>query len=224
MILQDKGFLLSMNKYNENSVIAEFFTENHGKISGLIFGATSKKIKNYLLIGNKFHLNFNSNQEGKISYFKVEIEKIHTPIYMDNQKKLFCIICAMNLIKILTVINQSNIKIFNLIESFFKILNNENWLINFIFWELTFYKNIGYDIDFASYVENIKVDGRDKYIVESTKKIIPNFLINKNNKPHDINEIFKAYKIVGDFLDKTILKPNNITYPVSRIEFVNLIK
>ena len=87
MIWQDKGFLLSKNKYNENSVIAEFYTENDGKIIGVIFGASSKKIKNYLLIGNKFHLNFTSNQNGKIGYFKVEIDKIYTPAYFDNQKK-----------------------------------------------------------------------------------------------------------------------------------------
>ena len=41
---QDKGYLLSLNKYNENSSIAEFFTENNGKIVGIIFGSTSKKI------------------------------------------------------------------------------------------------------------------------------------------------------------------------------------
>ena len=43
---QDKGYLLSKNKYNENSVISEFYTEDHGKISGIIFGGNSKKIKN----------------------------------------------------------------------------------------------------------------------------------------------------------------------------------
>ena len=42
----DIGYLLSKNKYNENSIIAEFYTKNHGKFPGLIFGATSKKIKN----------------------------------------------------------------------------------------------------------------------------------------------------------------------------------
>ena len=35
---QDKGYLLSLNKYNENSSIAEFFTENNGKVVGVIFG------------------------------------------------------------------------------------------------------------------------------------------------------------------------------------------
>ena len=43
MIWDDKGFLLSKIKYNENSIISEFFTLEHGKISGIIFGASSKK-------------------------------------------------------------------------------------------------------------------------------------------------------------------------------------
>ena len=224
MIWQDKGFLLSKNKYNENSVIAEFYTENYGKIIGVIFGASSKKIKNYLLIGNKFHLNFTSNQNGKIGYFKVEIDKIYTPAYFDNQKKLFSIIYAMNLVKILTMENQSNKSIFYLIDNFFEILNKNHWLLNLIFWELKFYKIIGYDINFAEYVKNIEIEGDKKYIVESNKKIIPNFLIDNSIITSDNNEILNGYKVVGDFLDKTILKPNNISYPVTRSEFLNLIK
>jgi len=224
MIWQDKGFLLSKNKYNENSVIAEFYTENYGKIIGVIFGASSKKIKNYLLIGNKFHLNFTSNQNGKIGYFKVEIDKIYTPVYFDDQKKLFSIIYAMNLIKILTMENQSNKSIFYLIDNFFEILNKNHWLLNLIFWELKFYKIIGYDINFAEYVKNIEIEGDKKYIVESNKKIIPNFLIDNSIITSDNNEILNGYKVVGDFLDKTILKPNNISYPVTRSEFLNLIK
>ena len=48
MIWSDKGFLLSKLAFQENSIIANFFTKNHGKCSGIIYGATSKKIKNYL--------------------------------------------------------------------------------------------------------------------------------------------------------------------------------
>ena len=48
MIWKDTGYLLSKNRYNENSLIAEFFTKDHGRVSGIIFGGTSKKIKNYL--------------------------------------------------------------------------------------------------------------------------------------------------------------------------------
>ena len=221
---QDKGYLLTLNKYNENSAIAEFFTENNGKISGVIFGANSKKIKNYLLIGNKFHINFNFKQDSKLGYFKVEIDKINTPIYFDNKKKLFCIIYTMNIVKILTVENQKNKTIYQLLSNFFVLLSNENWLANFIFWELNFYKSIGYDIDFKNYVKNIIVNGDEKFIVESTNKIIPNFLINNDIYPNNEKDIINGFKIVGEFLDKTILIPNNINFPLSRIELGNLIK
>ena len=221
---QDKGYLLSLNKYNENSAIAEFFTENNGKISGIIFGATSKKIKNYLLIGNKFHLNFNFKQDAKLGFFKVEIDEINTPIYLENKKKLFCIIYTMNIIKILTVENQENKTIYQLLSNFFVLLDNDNWLTNFILWELNFFKSIGYDIDFKNYVKNIIVDGDEKFIVESTNKIIPNFLINNNINPNNEKDIINGFKIVGEFLDKSILKPNSINFPLSRLELGNLIK
>jgi DNA repair protein RecO (recombination protein O) len=45
MSWDDVGFLVSKNKYNENSLITEIFTKDHGKVSGIIFGGTSKKIK-----------------------------------------------------------------------------------------------------------------------------------------------------------------------------------
>ena len=55
----DSGFLLFKNRYNENSLIAEIFTKYHGKVTGIIFGGTSKKIKSYLQVGNNIHINFN---------------------------------------------------------------------------------------------------------------------------------------------------------------------
>ena len=50
----DEGFLISKNRYNENSLIAELYTKERGKISGIIFGGTSKKIKNYFLQNKDF--------------------------------------------------------------------------------------------------------------------------------------------------------------------------
>ena len=112
MIWDDTGFLISKNRYSENSLISEIFTKNHGKVSGIIFGGTSKKIKNYLQIGNKMHINYNSKSQTRIGYFKVEILKALTPLYFDDNQKLSCISSAMHLIKLLTAEAQSNKEIF----------------------------------------------------------------------------------------------------------------
>ena len=132
MIWDDTGYLIYKNKYNENSLISEIFTKKHGKISGIIFGGTSKKIKNYLQIGNKLHVNYNSKNENRIGYFKLEINQALSPLYFDDQKKLSCISAAMNLIKILTADSQSNIAIYDLLGNFYKILQSDNWIKNYI--------------------------------------------------------------------------------------------
>ena len=46
MVWDDICFLLSKNRYNENSLIAEIYTKNNGKYSGIIIEITTKKIKN----------------------------------------------------------------------------------------------------------------------------------------------------------------------------------
>ena len=221
---QDKGYLISLNKYNENSSIAEFYTENNGKIVGIIFGSTSKKMKSYLLIGNKFHINSKLREDGRLGYLKVEIDEIKTPVYLENKKKLFCIIYCMNLIKILTAENENNVEIYNLLEKLFKIIELDNWLVEFLYLELNILKSIGYDINFKDYVVDKNINGQTKYIVDSSQKIIPNFLIDKKISPENLKDIYKGFSIVGDFLDKTIIKPNNKNYPSSRNDFVNLLK
>ena len=222
----DSGYLISKNRYNENSIIAEFFTENYGKISGIIFGGTSKKIKNYLQVGNKFHINYNTKNTSRIGYFKLEIIKASTPIYFDHNQKLSCISSAMNLLKLLTAEAQSNIAIFNLIDNFFALLENNNWIKEYIFWELELLKLLGYDLELKKIVEKEIVDNKTNYFVSSAKekKNVPSFLVDDNIENIDLKILLKGLNLVSDYLEKSILRPNNINYPNSRLHFVSLLK
>ncbi len=222
----DEGFLISKNRYSENSLIAEIFTKDRGKISGIIFGGTSKKIKNYLQIGNRLHLNYSSKSENRIGYFKVEILNAYSPLYFDHKQKLSCITSATNLIKILTADSQSNIKVYQLIENLFFILDSKDWLRKYIFWELDLLKVLGYDLELESLVEKDTIENKTVYYASSSteKKYVPNFLIDKDIEVNDLKTLLNGLKLVGDYLDKTILKPNNINYPNSRLLFINSLK
>ena len=222
----DTGFLLSKNKYNENSIIAEIYTENHGKCSGIIFGASSKKIKNYLQIGNMLHINHTYKNEGRIGYFKVEILKAFSPLYFDDQKKLMCLSSALNLIKLLTVESQENSKIFKLIYDFFLILENKSWVKEYIFWELKLLKLVGYDLELNNIVHKEIINNKTIYYVQSSKekKIVPNFLVDLNNDELDNNNLLNGLKLVGDYLEKNILQPNNLNYPSPRLDFIKILK
>jgi DNA repair protein RecO (recombination protein O) len=222
----DEGYLISKNRYSENSLIAEIYTKNRGKVSGIIFGGTSKKIKNYLQIGNKLHVNYNSKSENRIGYFKIEILNAYSPLYFDHKQKLSCITSATNLIKILTADSQANIKVYQIIENFFLILKDQDWLKKYIFWELDLLKLLGYDLELENLVEKDTVENKTIYYASSSneKKFVPNFLIEKDLEVNDIKILLNGLKLVGDYLDKTILKPNNLNYPNSRLLFINSLK
>ena len=219
----DEGFLISKNRYSENSLIAEMYTKDHGKTSGIIFGGTSKKIKNYLQIGNKLHINYNSKNENRIGYFKVEILNAYTPLYFDHKQKLSCITSATNLINVLTAESQVNIEVYKLIENIFLILKDYDWLKKYIFWELELLKILGYDLELENLVVKDTENNETVYYVSSSneKKYVPNFLIEKNKEVDDIKILLKGLKLVNDYLDKTILKPNNINFPNNRLLFLN---
>ena len=50
-------------------------------------------------------------------------------------------------------------------------------------------------------------------------KLIDDYLENLDNQT-----LIQGLRLVGDYLDKTILKPNNINFPSSRLDFVNILK
>ena len=222
----DEGYLISKNRYSENSLIAEIYKKNRGKVSGIIFGGTSKKIKNYLQIGNKLHVNYNSKSETRIGYFKIEILNAYSPLYFDHKQKLSCITSATNLVKILTADSQANIKVYQIIENLFLILKDQDWLKKYIFWELDLLKLLGYDLELENLVEKDTVENKTIYYESSSneKKFVPNFLIEKDLEVNDIKILLNGLKLVGDYLDKTILKPNNLNYPNSRLLFINSLK
>ena len=227
MIWSDKGFLLSKLAFQENSIIANFFTKNHGKCSGIIYGATSKKIKNYLQNGNELFLEYSSKNENALGYFKVEIINPHSTKFFSERKKLNCIVSMLELVKILTVDGQENIKIYQLIKDLFDLLNKNDWIVKYVFWELDLLKFIGFDLNIKNFCKNEIINEKKVYFVENSFKkiIVPNFLVEKCDLEKISNkDIYNSLYLIGEYMKKNIFVPNNVNYPISRQNFINYFK
>ena len=132
----------------------------------------------------------------------------------------------LELIKILTVDGQKNQKIYDLLYEFFKILDNENWEINYVYWELSLLKFIGFDLNISQYSKYEIIENKKKYFIENaTKKIIvPNFLIEDGEENITNRDIFNSLNLISEYLSKNILIPNNINFPYSRNNFIKHFK
>ena len=215
----DEGFLLSKNKYSENSVIIEAFTLNHGKCSGIIYGGTSRKIKNYLQIGNKIHFSLKKKNDSKLGYFKIEIIDAISPFFFDDNKKITCLFSALNLLKILLPELQTYNTIYTSFSNFLNELKfNKNWIVYYVFWEINLLKEIGFDLNLESNSCTKKYYNNNMIIVnvDNVNIKIPSFLIEKKIENIDKNSIFCALEFIGKFLKNKILIPNKLNYPMSR--------
>ena len=220
----DEGFLLSKNNYSENSVIIEVFTLNHGKCPGIVCGGRSKKIKNYLQLGNKIHLNLKAKKENKLGYFKIEIIDPISPFFFDDNKKINCLFSSLNLLKTVLPEMLSYNSIYILFSNFLNELKfSKNWIVHYIFWEMNLLKKIGFDMNLSSnYVS--RSNNKKKMItvnIDNENINVPSFMVDKNLDNIDTKSIYYALTFIGKFLNKNILMPNNLNYPISRIKLEN---
>ena len=113
-----------------------------------------------------------------------------------------------------------------LICDFFSILKNKSWVKEYIFWELKLFKLVGYDLELNNIVHKEIINNKTTYYVQSSKekKIVPNFLVDLNNDELDNNNLLNGLKLVGDYLEKNILIPNNLNYPTQRLDFIKILK
>jgi DNA repair protein RecO (recombination protein O) len=70
---------------------------------------------------------------------------------------------------------------------------------------------LGYDLELKNIAEKEIIDSEVNYYVKSSteKKSIPNFLIDEKNMDVNLKNLLKGLKLVSDYLEKSILKPNN---------------
>ena len=212
---EDEGYLLSKNNFDENSIIIEVFTLNHGKYSGIVYGGSSRKQKGKIQIGNKFLLNWKSKGENKMGYFNIELINPIASFFFDDKKKSTTILSATSILKILLPERQINTNIYNSFEKMLNDLKLSNWIKSYIYWELSLIKELGYEVNFFDKNESNNLINNTVEINNKFFKV-PKMLLNEdlnNNHFKDVKEalIFNKNLIVENFI-----LPNKLKFPLFR--------
>lgn len=214
---QCDGYLISKNKFRENSIIANFFTNEYGKVGGIIYGGNSRKIKNYLQNSNLLHLIFNSKGQNKPGYFKVEIITPNAVKYFDDKERTIALNSLTSLLNIFLPEYQPYKKIFTAVDNLIKNLDHPNWVYYYLKIELLILSEIGYGINIEN-VENLTNDSKNKNLtVDQIKYQIPDYLIQTNNNIQLSNqEIKDGLVFLKQFMLHKFFIPNRATLPAAR--------
>ena len=173
MYWKDEGYLLSKHNFDENSIIIETFTLDHGKYTGIVYGGSSKKQKRNFQVGNKILLDWKSKNQNRSGYFNVELINPISPFFFDDKKRSACILSATSILKILLPERQINKKIYNSFENMLFDLKSDNWIKLYIDWELSLIKELGFETNLkTNYNENTK-----KALMFNRNLLMENFII-----------------------------------------------
>ena len=215
MYWTDEAYLLSKNNFDENSIIIETFTLNHGKYTGIVYGGSSRKQKRNFQIGNKILLNWKSKNQNKSGYFNTELIKPVSPFFFDDKRRTICILSATSILKILLPERQTNKKIYNSFEKMLNNLKSENWIELYIYWELSLIKDLGFEINFTS-SENFESKTNNSIEINNKSFKIPGMLFNKKVKNNYGHEIKEALIFNKNLLLENFIVPNRLKFPLYR--------
>ena len=214
---EDEGFVISKRKFRENAIILEVFTSKFGRVSGIVYGGNSRKIRNFLQLINKIFVVYNSKGDNKIGYFKTELINAISPKYFDNKFKILCLNSLSSILKALLPENQPSQKIYKSLNDLLDSLNKKNWLTSYLNWEINLINNLGYGFNIDPKVyENFKKNKILNIKLDNIEYKIPTFLIFGNYEDPDINDIYKGLNFSRTLMENKFFIPNNIPFPYSR--------
>ena len=214
---KDIGYLLKISNYSENSSIATFVTSEHGLHKGVIYGATSKKKKNYLQIGNKFSLNWKSKSEDALGYYDLELKNAVTAKFFDEPIKLSFIQSLSELCCKTLAERYDYSELFDYTDFFINNISKANALKLYILWEKELLTAIGFELNPDNKNFNFYKNNLSQWILEIDKQkfLYPNFLIDSNSVYED-TDLYEGLVINKFILKRFVFEPNRIRFPEVR--------
>jgi DNA repair protein RecO (recombination protein O) len=220
---QDEGFLLSKIKFRENANIINVFTNNRGKVSGIVYGGTSRKIRNFLQISNKIFIIYSSKSENRLGYFKTELVEAISPQYFNNKKKTAALLSISSILNLLLPESQPYKSLYLSLENLLNNFSKENWAALYINWELKLLKELGFDPFLEQFIS--KDSHRMKYQtieIDNVKYQVPEFLLSRDEKKNLENkQISMGLSFTRSILINKFFLPNNLLLPKSRMILEN---
>ena len=219
---EDECYLLSKRKFRENANIINVFSKNRGKISGVVYGGNSRKIKNYLQISNKLYINHNAKNENRLGYFKTELVKPISPLYFNDKERSSALLSISSILNMLLPDSQPNQNIYKSFEEFVNSIKLDNWVIFYIFLELNLIKDLGYDPNLERFKNNKSETDFQKIKIDTFTYDVPSYLI-QNRIPDDLskNLIKASLNFTRNIIQNRFFLPNNLPFPKSRILLEN---
>jgi DNA repair protein RecO (recombination protein O) len=238
MRLLDQGIILVVRKYSESSLIVKILSQDHGIYSGFIRNPSKKNFSIYQNF-NLVDFEWSSRIEDNLGFFKVELKKsflgdiISSPINLSSLGAIAAII-EQNVLE-----REPSREIFSGLLNLLQNLNGEkeNFLKQYIKFEIELLKTLGYGIDLSECAatgttENLHFvspksaravcfEAGEKY--QDKLLILPQFLLANEELKINKTDLLNGLKLSGFFIEKYLSNNPKLEIFNSRNQLLNLV-
>ena len=225
----DEGYIIALRRHGENSVILTVLSRNNGKITGYVKNALSKKQLATFQLGNLINFEAYARVDDNMLSLRVELVAPSAVNFMNDAQKLaalssLCALCNA------TMPEKENLeRFYYYIDSFFNLINEDNWLTHYAYFEffLLDYLGVGLDLSCCSATgtkENLA------YVSPKSGKAVcaaageaykdrlfkfPHFIVAQDYHP-SLSEVAELLKMTEFFLNKNFFAAHGLKFPINR--------
>ncbi len=146
----DVGIVLSSKKYGESSVIVSLMTLEHGRHSGLVRGGSGKRARGIYQAGNLVSVDWSARIEDQLGSFRCELLKPLAALYLDDVLRLAGLSSACAVVERALPERENNLDIYESLFNFLINLESEEWLENYVRWEISLLAALGFGLNLSS--------------------------------------------------------------------------
>ena len=230
MQVKDEGYIIKILKYGENSLIVTVLSQAHGKMTGFIKSAVTKKKLGVYQLGNKISFNAYARLEENMPQFRgVELLGANVVHFLADSKKLAVLSAFCELFNISIPENEPLEGLVRLIYRFMDNLGDEMWLQNYAVLEFRLLYFLGIGLDLGSCAATGTIENLAFVSPKSGRAVCleaglpykdklfkyPHFAFEKNVVPSK-EDVLDLLKLNEFFLKKNFFDAHGLQFPISR--------
>lgn len=225
----DEGYIINLRKHGESSVILTVLTRNNGKIVGFVKNALTKKNLGVYQLGNQITVEAYARVDENMLSLKVELMTPTAVNFMSSSQKLDALASFCELANVCMPEQMSLERLYYFVDSFFNLMNEDNWLTHYAYFEFYLLEFLGISLDLSECsatgtIENLK------YVSPKTGKAVsaeagepyknrlfsfPQFILEQNYAPTS-QELKDLLEMTEFFLNKNFFQTHGLKFPSNR--------
>lgn len=147
---RDEGILLAVRKHGETSAILDVFTPEHGRHSGVLRGASSRKMTPVIQPGAQLDLQWRARLENHIGSFTAELIRSRSAVAMSDRLALAGLNAVTALLLFALPEREPHPQLYLRTEQLLDLLDQPLlWPLAYLRWEMALLDDLGYGLDLS---------------------------------------------------------------------------